>query len=75
MWIIYREQAVVTESLRTEVRDALILQDRNGLTGMHLALMDGKHERALMLLKVSKCMYGHYNKPLRNVDLLIFIAV
>ena len=38
-------------------RDPLIQRNRDGLTGIHLAMKEGKHERAIILLKVSKCMY------------------
>ena len=42
-------------SLKDEAkRDPLILQGRGDLTGIHLAIQCGKHERAIILLEVSR---------------------
>ena len=39
-------------------RDPLILCNKNGQTGIHVALECGKAERAIILLKVSKGIFN-----------------
>ena len=42
--------------LSADEKDPLIQKNKCGLTGTHLAMKEEKHERAVILVKVSECM-------------------
>ena len=54
---MYRVHPVMKKSvLSADEKDPLTQKDRCGFSGIDIAMKKGKHERAIILLKVSKCM-------------------